>query len=445
MLRKKERNNLEKTNKMNKIELNVFYSKSKTRLAELWKFKAFRYSVFLHSFYFIFSVIITLLVLRNKSDFYVYYKVGGIFVNTPNDLFNPTFYTETWPFRYLPLSALMFVPYYFMGFDLGFIVFSLINLLLNILISIILYKIIILVRGADHESHDKRVILYICLFLIGVPQLFNYILGQINLYVTLFILLSLFIFIKYSDIKWQLIASIILGISIIIKPTTVFMIPFIILLGYDYEKKKFKLEFTKSFVRLLGVILPLLLNLILFFLYPNLLNGFLTANFTGSETVLPNHSFSITKIISNMFLYLGVPSNELSVLPIFFVVLLVIGGLGFIIYIFRRSNVNNMIFGYLFGILIMFLAYFDTWDHHLLQILPLLIISFFNLPRNSELTRKYLKPGFFFLNFSGLVFTGIFFLTQPFFPFNFATTLFLILIFIGVSRHCLKKQNNGTS
>ena len=395
---------------MNKIDLNVFYSKCKTRLAELWKFKIFRYSVLLHLTYLTISVIMTLLVLRTQSDFYVYYKVGGIFVKNPQNLYNPAFYTDTWPFRYLPLSALMFVPYYLLGFDLGFIVFNLINLLLNILISILLYKIIILVRGTDHESHDKRVILYICLFLIGVPQLFNYILGQINLYVTLFILLSLFIFIKYSDIKWQLIASIILGISIIIKPTTVFMIPFIILLGYDYEKKKFKLEFTKSFVRLLGVILPLLLNLILFFIYPNLLNGFLTANFTGSETVLLNHSFSITKIISNIFLYLGVPSDELSVLPIFLVVLLVIGGLSFIFYIFRRSNVNSMIVGYLFGILIMFLAYFDTWDHHILQIAPLLIISLFNLPRNSELTRKYIKPGFFFLNFFGLVFTGIFWL-----------------------------------
>ena len=430
---------------MNKIDLNVFYSKCKTRLAELWKFKIFRYSVLLHLTYLTISVIMTLLVLRTQSDFYVYYKVGGIFVNNPKNLYNPAFYTDTWPFRYLPLSALMFVPYYLLGFDLGFIVFNLINLLLNILISIILYKIIILVRGTDHESHDKRVILYICLFLIGVPQLFNYILGQINLYITLFILLSLFIFIKYSDIKWQLIASIILGISIIIKPTTVFMIPFIILLGYDYEKKKFKLEFTKSFVRLLGVILPLLLNLILFFIYPNLLNGFLTANFTGSETVLLNHSFSVTKIISNMFLYLGVPSDELSVLPIFLVVLLVIGGLSFISYIFRRSNVNSMIVGYLFGILIMFLAYFDTWDHHILQIAPLLIISLFNLPRNSEITRKYVKPGFFFLNFFGLVFTGIFWLIRPIFPFNFASTIFLILIFIGVSLHCLKKQNKGKS
>jgi hypothetical protein len=389
------------------------------------------------------------LVLRSTSDFYVYYRVGEIFVNDPNNLYNPANYVDIWPFRYFPLSAMMFVPYYLMGFDLGFIIFNFINLILNVLISIILYKIIIIVRGIDHEMEDKRIILYICLYLIGLPQLFNYILGQINLYVTLLILISLFIFIKKSDIKWQFIASVILGISIIIKPTTLFMIPFIIVIGYNYEKRKLTLNLTKSLVRLIGVILPVALNLIMFLGHPNLLNGFLATNFTGSETVLLNHSFSITKIISNMFLYFGVPSDKMSVLPIFLGVLLIIGVLGFIFYVFRRSHVNEWIFGYLFGILVMFLAYFDTWDHHILQITPLLILALFSLPRNSELTRKYIKPGFFFLNFFGLVFTGIFWLLMltigPFFPFNFASTLFLILIFIGVSQYCLKKQNAGTN
>ena len=427
------------------LELKRIISRFKTRIPELWKLKFFRYSVLLHSFYFFFSLIMTLLVIRSQSDFYVYYRVGEIVVNNPNNLYNPAYYIDIWPFRYFPLSALMFVPYYLLGFDLGFIIFNLINLILNILISIILYKIIKLVRGIDHKRDDRRVILYICLYLIGIPQLFNYVLGQINLYVTLLILLSLFIFIKNSDVKWQFIASIILGISIVIKPTTLFMIPFIIIIGYNYEKKKITLNLLKSVLRLVGVAMPLALNIIMFLVYPNMLNGFLATNFTGSETVLLNHSFSITKIISNMFLYFGVPSNEMNVLPIFLGVLLIIGVLGFIFYVFRRSHVNILIFGYLFGILIMFLAYFDTWDHHILQITPLLILALFNLPRNSKLTKKYIKPGFFFLNFLGLVFTGIFWLTRPFFPFNFASTLFLILIFIGVSQYCLRKQNNGTT
>jgi hypothetical protein len=49
------------------------------------------------------------------------------------------------------------------------------------------------------------------------------------------------------------------------------------------------------------------------------------------------------------------------------------------------------------------------------------------------------------LNFLSLVFTGIMWFTLPFFPFNFASTIFLVLIFTGVSRYCLKKQNNSTN
>ena len=416
------------------------FNTTKKRLAELWNMKFFRYAILLHSFYFFLSLFLTLFVLRTQSDFYVYYKVGEIYVNDPNNLYNPAYYVDIWPFRYFPLSALLFVPYYLLGFNLGFIVFNFINFILNILISTVLYKIIILVRGDDHEKDDKRIILYICFYLIGLPQVFNYILGQINLYVTLLILLSLFIFVKYQEIKYQLLASIMLGISIIIKPTTIFMIPFIIVLNYTYEKKKISFDLKLSFLRLFGVLLPLSLNIVMFLLYPDLLSGFLVTNFTGSETVLLNHSFSITKIISNMLLYIGVPSNELNVLPILISVLLVLGSLGLIFYVFRRVNKNNLIYGYTFGILIMFLAYFDSWDHHLLNLTPLLIIMLFNLPRSSEITRKYIKPSFFFLSFLGLVFTGIFWVTQLFFPFNFASTIFLILIFIGASRYCILKD-----
>ena len=418
----------------------ILFETTKKRFVELWNLKFFRYAILIHLFYFILSLILTLVFLRAQSDFYVYYRVGEICVNDPNNLYNPANYIDIWPFRYFPLSAFLFVPYYLMGFNLGFIMFNLINLLLNIFISIILFKIILLIRRNDHEKENRRVILYICLYLIGLPQVFNYVLGQINLYVTLLILLSLFIFLKFKEIKFQLLASLLLGISIIIKPTTIFMIPFIIVLNYNFEKKRISFDLKLSIIRLFGVLLPLSLNVVMFLIYPDLLSGFLTTNFTGSETVLLNHSFSITKLISNILLYVGVPSSELNVLPIFVSVLLILGCLGFVVYIFRRFNKNDLIYGYTFGILIMFLAYFDSWDHHLLNLTPLLIIMLFNLPRNSNITRKYIKPSFFFLSFLGLVFTGIFWLTQLFFPFNFASTIFLVLIYIGVSRYGAQKN-----
>ena len=424
------------------MKYKVIFNNTKKRLVELWNIKSFRYAILLHSFYFFLSIVVTLFFLRTQSDFYVYYKVGEIYVNNPNNLYNPAYYVDIWPFRYFPLSALLFVPYYLLGFNLGFIIFSFINFILNILISVILYKVIILVRGDDHEKEDKRIILYICFYLIGLPQVFNYILGQINLYVTLLILLSLFIFLKFKENKYQLLASFLLGMSVIVKPTTIFMIPFIIVLNYNYEKKKISFDLKLSFLRLLGVLLPLSLNIIMFLIYPDLLSGFLVTNFTGSETVLLNHSFSITKIISNMLLYIGVPSNELNVLPIFISVLLVLGCLGYVIYVFRQFTTNYLLYGYIFGILIMLLAYFDSWDHHLLNLTPLIIIMLFNLPRGSEITKRYVKPSFFFLNFLGLVFTGLFWLTQLLFPFNFVSTIFLVFIFIGVSKYCLKNRSN---
>ena len=51
----------------------------------LWKQKIFIFSVILHFLYFLISTIITLLVLRSQSDFYVYYKGGEFSI----DVFYP--------------------------------------------------------------------------------------------------------------------------------------------------------------------------------------------------------------------------------------------------------------------------------------------------------------------------------------------------------------------
>ncbi len=69
----------------------VLFNSIKKRLTELWKLKSFRYAILLHFFYFLLSIIVTLFFLRTQSDFYVYYSVGEIFVNNPNNLYNPAF------------------------------------------------------------------------------------------------------------------------------------------------------------------------------------------------------------------------------------------------------------------------------------------------------------------------------------------------------------------
>jgi hypothetical protein len=410
------------------------FTKLKERIKALWEYNIFKYTILIHGGYFIVSIILTLSLFRQQNDFLVYYKVGEVVLRNINDLYIEAY---NWPFRYFPLSALYFVPFFLMGFDLGFIIFNLINLMLNILICIFLFKIINLVKGSDHESDDKRIVLYICLYMISLPQIFNYILGQVNLYVTLLIMLSLYIFLKYSDIKWQLLASIILGLSIIIKPITIFMIPFLIVIQFDLKIKKFKFDIIKSFTRLLGVIIPLSLNFIMFIIFPRLLQGFIATNFTSSEPSQVNHSFSITKLIINLFYFTGFTEDMvLSIqLPLLLTILIMIGLIGFISFITRKHTKYSIIYGYSFGILIMLICYYDSWDHHLLNLIPLLLIILFNLPRQSKITRKFIKPSIFVFGFLDLAFMGLIYALIDIFPFNFISTIFLILIFYGLITH----------
>jgi len=421
------------------MEIENFYSNIKHQFKKLWKFKIFRYAVILHSIYFILSLILTLTVFRAQNDFLVYYKVGEVFINDINDLYTADY---NWPFRYFPISALFFVPYYLLGFNLGFIVFNIINLILNILICMLLYKIILITKGANHESEDSRVIFYLCLYLMSLPQVFNYILGQINLYIALLLLISLYFFLKHTTLKWNFFASLILGISVIIKPITLFLIPFIIIINFDLDKKKFQIQFLKSIIRLIGFLIPVSLNIFIFLMYPELLNGFLNVNLTGEDTILINHSFSITKLVQNFLIAIGFSQSQLLTLqlPIFITTLIIFGGIGFIFFLIRRIDNYSLIYGYTFGILIMLLGYFDSWDHYLLILTPLLIIIIFNLPRKSSLTKRFVKPTFFYLSFFDLAFMGIWFLLQEFFPFNFVTSIFLLLLFYAICKYCLIKD-----
>jgi hypothetical protein len=237
--------------------------------------------------------------------------------------------------------------------------------------------------------------------------------------------------------KWQFIASFILGLSIVMKPITILMIPFLIAIKFDLKNKKLKFDLIKSFTRLVGVILPLSLNIIMFIIFPQLLQGFLATNFTSSEPSQPNHSFSLTKLIINIFHYIGFTQDQiLSIqLPILLIILILFAIIGFTSFITRKFTQHSILYGYSFGILIMLICYYDSWDHHLLNLLPLLLIILFNLPRESEITKKSIKPSFIFLSFFSLAFMGLIYAVIDIFPFNFVSTIFLVLVFYGLIKY----------
>jgi hypothetical protein len=403
-------------------------------LKKLLRSKFFKYAFIFQISYLILSIVLTLIIFRNQNDFKVYYKVGEVFINDLGDLYNKVNYD--WPFRYLPLSALFFIPFYLMGFDIGFIFFNLVNFLLNLLICYFLYKIITIKNQETTFQTQRDLSFYLSIFLIGLPQLFNYILGQINLYISLLMLLSLYLFIKHNDLKWQFISSIILGITIIFKPITLFLLPFLIYLRYNPQSKRVQFKIRLSVYRVIGFLIPLSLNAIIFLLVPSLLEGFIYVNFTGTDAILINHSISLTKIISNLLFTIGFTNNQLASaqIPLFLAIAAVFGISSFLIYFFRREKEESIIYGFTFGILIMFIAYFDTWDHHLLNLIPLLIIII--IENKNKFSIKYLKISLYFFSFLDLAFMGLFFITAILlsFPFNFMGTIFLFITFYAICK-----------
>jgi len=406
----------------------------KGRIQQLWTYNILKYAIIIHLFYFILSIILCIAFFSEQNDFLIFYKAAEIFKTDITRLYNLDNYIiqgQPWNFRYFPLSAMFFVPLTYLDFISAYVVFTFYNLGLNILTCIMLYKVISLVWK---EKDDKKAIYFLSIFLMSVPHIFNYILGQINLQITIFILISLYIFLKYDGLKWELIGGIMLGLSILIKPLTICIVPFLCIISYNREEKKLVFKFKRSLMRLIGVFLPISTNLLIFIIYPMLWNGFLNANFSGSTPVIVNFSYSISKLLTNFFIFYGIPFNQVLILVI---VTLVIGGIGLFIFIYGNLNKNRIIYGYFFGIIIMLLVYFDSWGHHLLILIPVLIIILFDLNADNHSTIKIIKGNLLFISFFDLVFMGIWYLTEKFFPFNFAITISLIMVFYIISKSFL--------
>jgi hypothetical protein len=310
---------------------------------------------------------------------------------------------------------------------------------------LILHKIINLI--SQNEESLKREIYYLSLYLIALPHAFNYAMGQTNSLVSMVLLLSLYVFLKHDSLKWNIIGGLLVGISLNIKPITIFIVPFLITFTLKLKGKINIPEIKRSIIRLFGASLPILLNLPLLIAIPGLFNGFLEINFVGSETLIVNNSFSITKLIINLLSMLNVETNLLLDLQlvIFLTIFALIGVMGFLIFMIRKVQTKSIIYGYIIGILVMLLVYFDSWDLHLIILIPLLMISIIHLEdlpkehKDRGFFLKSLKRGMYFFLFIDLPIFGLIYILKDIFPFNFIPTIFLLLIYLSLGKYLLAR------
>jgi len=167
-------------------------------------------------FYFLDSPLMNI----GENDYLSFYYAGlNVIEDLPN-LYNSSL--SPFPFRYFPLSAYFFTPFSILGLELGYFVFQIFNFSLNILILFLIFKILQVYkyiasnsdfsyklnnfRDVFKEVENETILHQSAVFLIMLPQFMNFFLGQINILVSVFILSSLYYFLK-DDARSDLIGG----------------------------------------------------------------------------------------------------------------------------------------------------------------------------------------------------------------------------------------------
>jgi hypothetical protein len=377
----------------------------------------------------------------DENDYLTFYYAGlNVLEDLPN-LYNSSL--SPFPFRYLPLSAYFFTPFSLLGLRLGYFVFQSFNFLLNILIIYLFYKIIQIYKNNTSKfnyelnnfkdifdkEENESVLHHTAVFLIMLPQFMNYFLGQINIIVSVFILSSGYYFIK-NGVRNELIGGFLLGLGILIRPSLIFILPFLIALHYEKESKKIFFNFKKTVLRLLGPIILLSISGIYFIIFPQMLTDFIIINLTGEYTytvetgIEINPSFSLTRIALILFQLIQLDLNGFLIFTIISLVILIPI---YYLYIQNSNQPHSLINGYLIGLLVMLIVYFDSWPHHIVTLTPFLI--FFILFNKKFRYYKLFKYVHYFISVLMVVFWGLFYLTYQFFPLNAGGLILLMLLY----------------
>lgn len=393
------------------------------------------------------------LMSSNNSDYLTFYNAGLIVIDDPLNLYNSSLYL--FPFRYLPISAYFFTPFSLLGLKLGFFFYQIFNFVLNLVVIYLIYKIIQIFMKTEKkintnyklnrfkdlfdEPDNNSILHHSGIFLIMLPQFMNYFLGQINIIVSFFILISLFYFLKDS-LKFDLLGGLFLGLGISFKPSLVLLLPFILLLNYNRETKKLEFQFKRTIIRLFGSIFPIILSGLFFVIYPEMIRGFIEVNLTGEYTynvggdLEINPSFSLTRIVLILFQLLRIEINSFVV---FIIITLLFYVPIFILFIISNTSQNRLINGYFAGITIMLLVYFDSWPHHIVALAPFLI--FFILLERDFDRFTFFKYVYYLIAFLILAFWIIFYLTYEIFPFNLGGLILLILLYYSLIIYYVNK------
>jgi hypothetical protein len=392
-------------------------------------------------FYFLDSFLMN----SDNNDYLSFYNAGLIVLEDLPRLYDSSLYL--FPFRYFPLSAYFFTPFSLLGLEAGYFIFQLFNFFLNIVNLYLIFKIIQIYKDLSSDLNleyelsspkdiffkpkNESILHQYAVLLIILPQFMNYFLGQINILVSFFILSSLLYFLK-GGYRNDFLGGLLLGFGILIKPTLILILPFIIVLNYNRNMKKSSLKLKQSIIRLGGSIILIGLSGLFFLVYPNMLSDFIEVNLAGDYTynvsgLEINPSFSLTRVLLILF---GLVELDINGFLVFGIITLLFLVPLYYLFIASPNQTTKLIYGYLAGITITLIVYFDSWPHHLVVLAPFLVIF---LILNKDFERyTFFKYLHYLIAILMVIFWGIFYLTYMIIPVNIGGLVLIILLYYNL-------------
>ncbi len=110
----------------------------------------------------------------------------------------------------------------------------------------------------------------------------------------------------------------------------------------------------------------------------------------------------------------------------------------YILFIIFNNQESKLLDTYCIGIVTMLIVYYDSWDHHLMTLLPFIII-FLLIHQDSNIS--LLRLSYYLLAFLGVIFTGLFFITYMIFPFNICSLILLLMIYVNLFLYLKNNRN----
>ncbi len=352
------------------------------------------------------------------NDFQAYYHASQlIFKDITSLYYDPGF---VMPYRYFPLSPLFHIIYGLFPYETSYII----GLFLIYLQSVIAYLLVLKITKEYFNHNDKEYVwLFYCIgFIILVPyNIILYLQIQTSITVMLTVLLGYFYFKKKeNEFRNNLIGGIFIAIAIMLKPTVLIVLPFLI----DVKINKSQIQIkTSSFLRIIPSFVMLCLNIIFFVIYPSLLFGFIQNNFHHIY-IFNVLSDSLTTFLSRIF---NIPAA---------ILFLIICGLLFsILYYHFLTKRNDLIYYLALSILISLISYIDIWNHSILYLLPLIL--FIVMKTRSPEDKLKLKL-IYYLTF-GISWLNVFnfYYSVTFFPWYYSLfTIYYPILFLYLYVNC---------